>query len=195
MEEAKRLGATAKSLAWDLQRNHLTVGDSPLPIADGGHQADEQRPLADKPPADLQQQAVACRDAACQTAAESDSVDSTDVKEVLRANFFKLVVYEKLLEPEYLSYKILATALHFLSKMPSETAINIAKNLSSRAVTGAFLVLAVGLEAAGDEVAELEHRIRERCEIANKTADFAIAKAAIVESVGNFQGFADYMRC
>ena len=30
LEEAKRLGATAKSLAWDLQRNH------PLPIADGG---------------------------------------------------------------------------------------------------------------------------------------------------------------
>lgn len=103
-------------------------------------------------------------------------MDSTDVKEVLRANFFKLVVYEKLLEPEYLSYKIFATALHFLSKMPSETAIDIAKNLSSRAVTGAFLVLAVGLEAAGDEVAELEHRIKERCEIAKKNSRFRNCK-------------------
>lgn len=105
-----------------------------------------------------------------------------------------LVLTEKLVLPEHLAYKVLGTALEFLTKMTEGTAATLQKEGRVSAVA-AILVLAIAWESSGEHRFILEDKVKLRCTVKNNASNraaFAMAKGAIIEAVGNFEP--DYMQ-
>lgn len=193
LTQARELGATSRSLAFDLARGHLTLDKKtpPLPVAES------PVPVADAPAPSPVRPAVAVQrvDRACQTAtiAEVEAwLSEDDPKYLLRSHCHSLILKEQLLQPESLSFRVLCTALSFIEKIPPAACAELVK--STRSSVAALLVMAIGWDCTGDQVPDLEQKVKDRCLVQGKRSEFMTAKAVIVESVGNWGGFEDYLR-
>ena len=138
LKQARELGACSRSLAFDLLRGHLKLQDhkpedSPpaLPIAHGS------------PALPVQRVSQACQ---TESAAEIESFDSDDAIGSLRSHLHTLVLTEKIVRPEHLAYKVLGTALGFLTKMTEGTAATLQRG--RQAAVAAILVLAIAWESS-----------------------------------------------
>ena len=222
LREAKSLGATSRSLAWDKARGFLslTAGVPVLPL---------QAPAADLPPAADCQQPAADQDlddgdpsaaAGCEAKAEglgqgcqcqavtvpksvvdkgiqtlsSAEIEAFDSMDP-KANFRSHFHALVLTEKLILPEKVAYRVLGTALGFLDKVSAQDCSSLAKfgRVATAAFLCFSIRYENADEEADHLEKNIKDRCNIKSKRDEFMAAKATIVEAVGNFDGVEDYM--
>ena len=205
MREAKSLGATSRSLAWDKARGFLSLAaavpvlplqSAAVPTAAGAGAAAADAADCVVKGEGCQCQAVTTQDKGTQTlsSAEVEVFDSMDPKANFRSHFHALILTEKLILPEKVAYRVLGTALGFLDKVSAQDCSRLAN--FGRVATAAFLCFSIRYESADEEADRLEDKIKDRCSIKCKRDEFMAAKATIIQAVGsdhNGSWVEDYM--